>query len=179
LLIANAEFVLHGLFPSAISFSKLPDGVYFTLAYIFDNVSVLVLIAVIIAVIRRLAFPPKYIVARSRDAFVILGLVGALMIAFFAFHGSEIAGGEERAASYMPVSNLVSNLFDRASSSSLSAYTTAFWWIHALIFLSFLNYLPYSKHMHILTSIPNVFLRRLTRPTTQPREEFKKKTLLA
>ncbi len=40
--------------------------------------------------------------------------------------------------------------------------------------LSFLNYLPYSKHMHILTSIPNLFFRSLTKVNTQPREEFKK-----
>lgn len=32
------------------------------------------------------------------------------------------------------------------------------WWTHALLILAFMNYLPYSKHLHVLTSIPNVFL---------------------
>ena len=40
--------------------------------------------------------------------------------------------------------------------------------------LSFLNYLPYSKHMHVLTSIPNCFFKSLEKVKTQPREEFKK-----
>jgi Fe-S oxidoreductase len=170
LLIANIEFMLHGLVPGYVSFSRLPDGAYFTLVLIFDIVSILAFLAAVAAIARRLAFPPKYLGARSSDAFVILGLVVGLMIAFFGFHGSEIAVGTERAAASMPVSNLVSHIFPRTA----SAYSTLFWWLHALIFLSFLNYLPYSKHAHIMTSIPNVFFRRLERVKTQSREEFRK-----
>ena len=61
LLIANAEFLLHGLFPDYISLSKLPNGAYYTLAFIFDLVSLLALLAICAAIIRRLAFPPRYI----------------------------------------------------------------------------------------------------------------------
>lgn len=171
LLVANIEFMLHGLAPDIISFSRLPDGAYFTLSFIFDMVSILALLATLAAIIRRLAFPPQYIVARSSDAFIILGLIGALMIAFFGLHGSQIAIGDERAAAYMPVSNLVSHLFSGITGNTVPE---VFWWIHALIFLSFLNYLPYSKHLHIMTSIPNVFFRSFDRVKTSPREEFRK-----
>ena len=82
LMISNAEFLLNGLAPG-ISFSRLPDGAYFTLAGIFDIVSALALLSVIMAVIRRLFFPPPYVEARSRDAFIILSMVAVLMIAFF------------------------------------------------------------------------------------------------
>src|SRR4030043_1964674 len=82
LLIANAEFLLNGLAP-ALSFSNLPDGAYFTLACIFDIVSVLALLSVIMAVIRRFSFPPPYTEAKSRDAFIILSMVAVLMIVFF------------------------------------------------------------------------------------------------
>jgi len=174
LLIANTEFLLHGLSPNVISFSRLPHGAYYTLAYIFDIVSILALLAVCLAMIRRLAFPPSYIQARSRDAFTILGLIALLMIAFFGLHGSEIAKGNEIAAKYMPISNGVSHIFSGASAGSLGAWGNAFWWLHAVVLLSFLNYLPYSKHMHILTSIPNVFFRSMTKVTTQLPEEFKK-----
>ena len=175
LLIANAEFLLHGLFPDYISLSKLPDGTYYTLSFIFDLVSILALIAVCIAVIRRLAFPPKYLEARSGDAFIILGLIAVLMIAFFGLNGSEIAHGNEEAARYMPISSFVSSTFmSGIPTGSLSGYASTFWWIHAIALLAFLNYLPYSKHMHILTAIPNCFFRSLEKVTTQPREEFKK-----
>ena len=175
LLIANTEFLLHGLFPDYISFSRLPHGAYYTLSYIFDVVSLLALIAVCIAIIRRLAFAPSYIEARSRDAFVILGLIALLMIAFFGLHGSKIAQGNEIAAKYMPISKFVaSHILSGVSVGSLGSYGNAFWWLHAVVLLGFLNYLPYSKHMHILTSIPNLFFRSMTKVNTQPREEFNK-----
>ncbi len=174
LLIANTEFLLHGLSPNVISFSRLTHGVYYPLAYIFDIVSILALAAVIIAIIRRLVFPPYYIQAHSRDAFTILGLIAVLMLAFFSLHGTEIAQGKEIASKYMPISNAFSHIFSGASAGTLGAYANAFWWLHAVVLLSFLNYLPYSKHMHILTGIPNVFFRSTTKINTQLPEEFKK-----
>jgi len=175
LLISNTEFLLNGLAPDVISFSRLPGSAYFTLACIFDIVSVLALLCVIAAIIRRLAFPPPHIEARSRDAFIILSLVGGLMIAFFGLHASEIAQGTERAAAYMPISNFGASIIPSgASMGSLEMAAKVFWWIHAFVLLSFLNYLPYSKHMHILTSIPNCFFRSLEKVKTQLREEFKK-----
>jgi len=171
LLIANTEFLLEGLFPHNISFSMLPVSVY----VFIEIASVLALLAVCIAMLRRLAFPPTYMEARSRDAFIILGLIALLMAAFFGLHASEIAGGSEVAASYMPVSNFLASIFlTNVQMESLNGYIEAFWWLHAIVLLVFLNYLPYSKHMHILTGIPNVFFKSLTKVNTQPREEFKK-----
>ncbi|MCZ7405065.1 MAG: (Fe-S)-binding protein [Candidatus Methanoperedens sp.] len=175
LLIANTEFLLEGLFPDYISFSFLPGGVYHPLALIIEIASVLALMAVCVAIIRRLAFPPSYIEARSKDAFIILGLIALLMIAFFGLHASEIANGSEEAASYMPVSKFVAaTFFSHVPSENLGGYINVFWWLHAIVLLGFLNYLPYSKHMHILTGIPNVFFRSLVKVNTQTREEFKK-----
>lgn len=177
LLIANAEFLLNGLVPEVIDLARLPDGAYFTLVLIFDIVSVLALLSVILAVIRRLAFPPPHIEARSRDAFVILGMVAVLMLAFFGLHASEIAQGTavERAAAYMPISNFGASLIPSgASTAGLETSANVFWWIHAVVLLAFLNYLPYSKHMHVLTSIPNCFFKSLEKVRTQPREEFTK-----
>ena len=174
LLIANTEFLFNGVFPDYIDLSLLPAGLYYALSFIFDLVSLLALLAVCAAVIRRLAFPPSYIVARSLDAFVILGLIAILMIAFFGMHGSEIAQGGEEAARYMPISSFAaSTFFSGVPAGSLIGYANFFWWIHAIVLFAFLNYLPYSKHMHILTSIPNCFFKSLTKVNTQSREEFK------
>jgi Fe-S oxidoreductase/nitrate reductase gamma subunit len=175
LLISNTEFLLNGLAPDVISFARLPDGAYFTLMCIFDIMSLLALLAVILAIIRRLTFPPPYTEAKSRDAFIILGLVAGLMIAYFGMNASEIAAGTERAASYMPISNFGASLISSGTSAgTLDTSAQVFWWFHALILLSFLNYLPYSKHMHVLTSIPNCFFKSLEKVRTQSREEFKK-----
>ncbi|MFA4958042.1 MAG: heterodisulfide reductase-related iron-sulfur binding cluster [Candidatus Methanoperedens sp.] len=171
LLIANTEFLLEGIFPDYINFSMLPVSFYL----LIEIASVLALLAVCIAMLRRLAFPPSYMEARSRDAFIILGLIALLMVAFFGLHASEIAKGSAETASYMPISNFVaSTFFVQVQIESLNDYIEAFWWLHALVLLVFLNYLPFSKHMHILTGIPNVFFKSLTKVNTQPREEFKK-----
>ncbi|MBE0480079.1 MAG: (Fe-S)-binding protein [Dehalococcoidia bacterium] len=175
LLIANTEFLLHGLAPGYISFSRLPDTAYFTLSSVFDILSALALLAVLTALVRRLFFAPSYLEARTRDAFTILTLVALLMIAYLGLHASEISQGVERAARYMPVSNLVSStFFSGIPATGLDGAINAFWWIHAIVLLGFLNYLPYSKHMHILTSIPNCFFRSLTKVNTQAREAFEK-----
>ncbi len=172
LFLANTEFLLNGLFPEYISLSRLPEGAYHSLAFIFDLVSLAALLAVCVAVVRRLAFPPSYIEARSPDAFVILGLVAALMLAFLGLHASEIAYGE--AAAYRPVSNFIAGAFlSGVSAEGLMVSARYLWWLHAVVLLGFLNYLPYSKHMHILTAIPNVFFRNLAGVNIPPREEFK------
>ncbi len=174
LLIANTEFLLEGLFPNYVSFALLPAGLYHPLAFIIEIASILALLAVCIAIIRRLAFPPSYIEARSRDAFIILGLIGLLMIAFFGIHASKIADGSEEAAGYMPVSAFAASvLLSNVTAGNAGGYIEAFWWLHAIVLLIFLNYLPYSKHMHILAAIPNVFFRSQKKVNTQNREEFK------
>jgi Fe-S oxidoreductase len=158
LLFANAVFLLQGLLPRYISLSLLPHPLDYALAFIFDIVSLLALIAVLIAMGRRLLFPPRYIDARSPDAFVILGLVTILMLAFFGLNGSEIAQGNLQSAPFMPVSTFVGGfIFASIPAAVLPAMVTVFWWVHAVTLLGFLDYLPYSKHMHILTSIPNCF----------------------
>lgn len=176
LLTANTEFLLEGLFPGSVSFSLLPVSIYHPLALLIEIASLLALLSVCVAMIRRLAFAPSYIEARSRDAFIILSLIALLMLAFFGLHAGEIKANEinENAASYMPVSRFAASaFFSGIPMESLGGYINAFWWLHAIVLLAFLNYLPYSKHMHILTGIPNVFFRSLTKVNTQGREEFK------
>ncbi len=173
LLISNTEFLLNGLFPDVISFARLPDAAYFALVCIFDIMSLLALLSVILAVIRRLTFPPPYTEAKSRDAFIILSLVAGLMLAYFGLNACEIADGASRAGVYMPVANLIASWLPQGAAGFDNA-AQVLWWIHAAILLSFLNYLPYSKHMHIMTSIPNCFFKSLEKVKTQPREEFKK-----
>jgi Fe-S oxidoreductase len=174
LLISNTEFLLNGLFP-ALSFSNLPAGTYHVLAFIFDIASGLALLSVIIAVIRRLIAPPPFTEGRSRDAFTILSMVAILMLAYFGLKACNIAYAFNwaGAATYMPISSFIgTHVF--INTIGLPSWINIFWWIHAIVLLSFLNYLPYSKHMHILTSIENCFFKSLEKVGTQPREEFKK-----
>ena len=178
LLLANAEFLADGVFPGA-SLAFLPAPLHHALLLAFDCVSLLALAAVLLAAGRRLFFRPPfldsaYVKARSPEAFLILGLIFLLMVAYFGLHGVKIAMGAENGA-WMPVSALTARLFF-ASISAFNLHTSSllFWWLHALALLAFLCLLPRSKHMHILTAIPNCFFAGLAPPNAQPREEFVK-----
>jgi Fe-S oxidoreductase len=167
LLIANSDFIVSGLLPD-VSLRLLPSYLRGPLLLLFDVVSLLALIAVLLAVVRRLLFKldTKYVKRRSLEGFLILAFIGLLMVAYFGIHGAEIARGQEPLAGWMPVSSLAARL------PGDGAYGSYFWWLHAVVLLAFLIFLPISKHMHIITAIPNSFFARLEKPNTQPREEF-------
>ena len=172
LLAANAEFLLKGVAPS-LSFARLPAPIHHLLLLVFDTVSLAALVSAIIAMVRRLVAPP-FREARTGEAFVILGMIALLMLANFGLHGAEIALGKEPAAVWMPVSQAAAALLAPLPASGLESWGVVCWWLHALVLLTFMNYLPLSKHMHILTALPNCFFRSLDKPNTQPREEFRK-----
>jgi len=171
LLLANGEFVLKGLHRS-ITFMALPAVIHNPLYFLFDLVSLFALLCVIVAGIRRIVAPP-YPEAVTADAYFILGMIAGLMIAYFNLHGLEIAIGEVTAT--MPISAAVGSAFYAGITPEAAHPLIAFWWwLHAIIFLVFLNYLPYSKHMHILSSIPNCYFRRFDKANTLPVETFVK-----
>ncbi|OGD21647.1 MAG: electron transfer flavoprotein [Candidatus Aminicenantes bacterium RBG_16_63_16] len=173
LLFANIEFVLAGLFPG-FAYHKIIGATLGRLAYFcFDVVSLAMIASMAVAYFRRLVIKPSHIEYRSPEGFIILSLIVGLMMAFFGLHGAEIAMGKAFAPNAMPFSRyVVAPLLTNVSPSTLVVMTKIFWWLHALIFLFFLNYLPFSKHMHILWAIPNCFCRSYERIPIVPREEF-------
>ncbi len=176
LLLANGEFLVRGVFPE-LRLALLPAPLYHGLLIAFDLVSLLTLASIALAFARRLFFAPpymetNYVKPRSFEAFLILTFIGLLMLAYFGLHAAEIALGEEPAAAFMPVSSFVAGLIAPFNSSTIQLLNGISWWVHAIVLLLFMTYLPHSKHMHILTAIPNCFFASLARPNTQPREEF-------
>ena len=175
LAIANGEFLLNGVFPS-VSLSLLPEGVHRFLLFAFDLVSLFTLVAIVLAFGRRLIVKPPYldslyVKGRSVEGFLILAFIALLMVAYFGLHGALIAQGRESVASAMPISSLVAGFLP---AGSLGGVELVSWWLHAIVLLAFICFLPHSKHMHILTAIPNCYLGSLDWPATQPRETFEK-----
>jgi ferredoxin len=75
------------------------------------------------------------------------------------------------AAGSFPISNLLSPLFAGMSSEALVMLERGCWWFHIIGIIAFLNYLPYSKHFHILLAFPAVYFSNL-----KPKGEFKNLT---
>ncbi len=167
----NVEFLINGVFPS-FSFSFVGEVPYRLMMELGDVTSGIVLVVVVIAVTRRLLFRPRYIESKP-GAYVILVLVGLLMLGYFGIHVSAIE--QAGRSPYLPVSELIARPFlVRGELPPWQPIGRAFWWLHALVLLAFICYIPYSKHLHILTALINCFFRRLSFPGTLPRLIFRK-----
>ncbi|MFP2909593.1 heterodisulfide reductase-related iron-sulfur binding cluster [Pyxidicoccus sp. 3LFB2] len=111
----------------------------------------------------------------SWEAYLILGFISGLMITEFLFGGSHMVAAHtaqtqmgatqvpETAASLVwwePVTSLFGMAMLPLGNNAAHALGVAGFWIHLVIILTFLNFLPLGKHFHIITGLPNVFFQR-------------------
>ncbi|HTX19722.1 MAG TPA: (Fe-S)-binding protein [Bacteroidota bacterium] len=118
----------------------------------------LVGISVLVALWRRFVVPVKrlkFAGHNQRDAFVILVWILLIVSALLLQNSTRVALGVYTPGLPYPVSSFIAGVFRDSRSTSLLG--GLFWWAHITLVLGFLNYLPYSKHLHVLTSIPNVY----------------------
>jgi Fe-S oxidoreductase len=157
------ESVLEGLF-GHFSFSFLGSG-YSVITFSQEIFCVLVMVGVIGSLWRRFITKVKRLQVDahgSKDAAMILTWIFLIVTSTLFQNATRIALNTDGYAAGLsfPVSSALSSMF---SSYEQSTYLMErlFWWSHIGLVLAFLNYLPYSKHLHVLTSIPNVFFASL------------------
>ena len=123
-------------------------------------------LAVIYALIRRLILKPKRLTL-SFEGISILLLILLIMFSDILFDGVEIAVSRSGWIFYKPLGSVMAALaLDNRFSDYYSLWPWAYW-THILSILVFLVILPRSKHFHIITSIPNVFLGNVTQTGNQ------------
>ena len=103
----------------------------------------------------------------KQDGNIILYFEVVLMGLFLIMNSSDYALQQMGAAHYIqagsyPVSSLFVGVFDAMSQSSLIVIERTAWWLHITGILIFLNYLYFSKHLHILLAFPNVYFGAVT-----------------
>jgi Fe-S oxidoreductase len=132
-------------------------------ALLVDVFAVLVLAGVIGAVlIRKVQRPVRFKGSHLGEADLILALIAGIVTTLLLWHATRIALGlNEWPAGSSPAANGLSGLF--GDDSATEVLERVFVWAHILIILSFLAYLPHSKHLHIVTAAVNVFFGH-TRP---------------
>ena len=133
-------------------------------ALMVDVFATLVLAGVIAAVyIRKVQRPRRFEGSHLGEADLILAMIAGIVSTLLLWHASRIALGlNEWPASWSPVSNALSNLFGDGTVTKV--LERVFVWAHVLIILSFLAYLPHSKHLHIVTAAFNVYFGRTAPP---------------
>jgi Fe-S oxidoreductase len=150
--------------------------------FIKDVVATLVVLGVSVFVYYRTVKPQKRMTL-STEGLVILGIIATMMLSDMLYDGAAMelnwrfqAGGanetiakiiapfghpHEGFAFTSPAGSVFRMIVGGASSDALATLAQAGFWTHATLVLVFLNILPFSKHFHILTAVPNVFFRDL------------------
>jgi Fe-S oxidoreductase len=128
-------------------------------ALLVDVFALLVFAGVITAfAIRKLQRPRRFAGSHLREADYILLWIAGIVITLFLWHASRIALGlNEYPRAWAPVSSLIAG---GLGGGLLPYVERAAVWAHVLLILSFLVYLPYSKHLHIFLAAVNVFFGR-------------------
>ncbi len=163
LLTAVAESIVQGLVPGW-SFAFL-GPLYPPLAALQDAFACIVIVTVIISLLRRFLAPPARLDVKGHarwDAALILVLILVVMVTMIGQNAAGVIlnGGRTSAGRFVS-SRVAQLLFAGSEPGHVRIWFSLFFWGHMAAVLGFLNYLPFSKHLHVLTSIPNVYLSNL------------------
>ena len=173
------EIVVDGIVGTHRIFAPFLGGFYNILIASFEICAALVLIAVILFwcrrnVIRIQRFWKDEMKGWPKlDADLILYFEVVLMGLFLTMNGADLAiqtyypdAPHYAQAGSFPVSQFIAPLFEASDLSSIILIERTAWWMHIIGIFFFLNYLYYSKHLHILLAFPNTFFADL-RPKGQ------------
>lgn len=161
------EILIDGLLGTHRIFAS-PLGDLYTLAInFFEILAVAVIVACVVFLWRRNVMKIKRFHKPEmkgwpfKDANYILIIEIVLMVALLMIGAAE-ANMEAAPAGPFLVSSIMAPMLSGLSQESLHVVERMAWWAHILGILAFLNYLPYSKHFHIILSFPNTWYARLT-----------------
>ena len=167
LTLGSIEILARGVFP-AFGFDRmLPAPVHGLFLLSQELFAGLVLVAVAVLLYRRLVIKPRRLQGdkvHSGDAVFILSMIAALMVTLFLSATFERVVEARHAAAFQPISSVLAMIFSGVPPALAGSIATASTWIHAVLLLAFLNYLPYSKHLHVITSLPNTFFSNTSGP---------------
>lgn len=165
------EILIDGVFGTHRVFASI-GGLYNVLIGSFEVLALLVLVGCVVFLIRRNViklkrFWSKEMTAWPRsDANIILITEIALMSAFLKMNAADSILQSRGAEHYIqagafPISQFVVPFIASWSDAALVGLERSLWWFHILGILAFLNYIPYSKHFHILLAFPNTYYSNL------------------
>jgi heterodisulfide reductase subunit C len=165
------EILIDGVFGTHRVLSPL-GSLYNVLIGSFEVLAFLVLFGCLVFLIRRNVIRIKRFRMREittwprTDANIILITEILLMLAFLTMNATDSilqsrSYGHYVSAGSFPVSSLFRGIYSSMSNESLTTIERSAWWFHIIGILAFLNYIPYSKHFHIVLAFPNTYYSNL------------------
>jgi Fe-S oxidoreductase len=172
LTVRTTSLVLEGLLPSA-ALPFLSTGFWEAYLLLKDVVLVTTLAGVLLALGRRHLFRKERL-DPSFDADLILFLIAFLMLTDLFAGAARDVLAKATVAGWEPVTFLLSKNLSGLSPESLWTIYAGCWWAHLVAIFVFLNYLPFAKHFHVITALPNLFFAKLSDHGKMPTVDIEK-----
>lgn len=168
------EIMIDGLFGTHRFLLGILPALYPLLINLFELLAALVIVACVIFLLRRNLIHIKRLWSNdlkgwpSRDANIILVVEIVLMMLFLKMNAADtllqskgVGHYANHATGNFYISSLLHPLMSHFSNETLVLTERICWWLHILGVLGFLNYLSWSKHLHIILAFPNAYFSRL------------------
>ncbi|MDM5329668.1 heterodisulfide reductase-related iron-sulfur binding cluster [Neobacillus sp. CF12] len=162
------DFIWKGLAPG----SHLPLGpLYAGFTFFQEIVTLMILVAVIWAFYRR--YVEKLVrLKRNFKSGLVLIFIGGLMLSVLVGNGMGIIWHGHEATWTEPIASLIALIFSGIGETASIVIFYVAWWVHLLFLLTFLVYVPQSKHAHLIAGPANVYFNRLEKPGKLKKVDF-------
>lgn len=183
------EIILDGVSGHHRLFAPMLGSLYSILIGCFEILAVLVLLGCVVFLIRRnIIKVPRLVQTELKgwaenDANIILITEVVLMTLFLSMNTADLVLQSRGVAHYTAtdtfwITGMFTPLFSGLSDGTLIAIERGGWWLHIIGVLAFMNYLPYSKHFHVIIAFPNAYYMRIkNQGETQNMPEIQKEVL--
>ncbi len=166
------EIALDGVFGTHRLFLKPLGGLYTFVINFFEILAIGVITVCVIFLLRRNLLKLKRFISRDLDGwprsdanYILISeiiLMSLFLVMNAADRNLQLVGSEHyKETGDFLVSGIIAPVFKNFSANQLIGIERTCWWIHIAGIFAFLNYLPYSKHLHILFAFPNAYYARL------------------
>ncbi len=165
--LGTLEIIIQGLLTGFTYDWMLPRFLYLPYVISQELFAVFVLIPVAFLLYRRLVIKPARFSGdpvHGGDAVFILSMIAALMVSLLLLFAMELRTGAPTDGRI--ISGMIAGWFGGMSTDTAHTIGRVSWWFHAILILYFLNHLPGSKHLHVLTSLINVWFSNTSGPGT-------------
>lgn len=167
------EIILDGILGTHRLFAPYLGGFYSFLIGFFEILAVLAIVGCVAFLIRRNVMKvrrlnmPELNGWPRNDANIILITEAILMVFFLTMNAIDLNLQQSMSEHYVHtepflITRHLSGMFSGMSAGTLMGIERACWWLHIIGVFAFLNYLPYSKHLHIVLGFPNAYYSKLT-----------------
>ena len=166
------DFIWKGLAPG----SHLPLGpLYPAFTFFQEIITLMILIAVFWAFYRR--YVEKLVrLKRNFKSGLVLIFIGGLMLSVLLGNGMGIIWHGEELSWSEPIASGIAYVFSGINETVAISLFYFSWWVHLLILVTFLVYVPQSKHAHLIAGPVNVFFTRLSNPGKLEKIDFEDET---